>query len=196
MPESIRCTNPGCKGATPVGRTSAIHVRVYQLVRRGTVLAAVASVADIPAILEWVESPYRRYRVPYDLFDTALLPDGDGAYIIASSRARGVFLYPLGRSPVCYIGRTTAGARRLANHQAAAMEAYDELQATRIVEVRRPGLYNYAARFGALVFWVPAAGNRSPDQVAADLIDDFYWVFGAIPVANSQWPWQFRSTGR
>jgi hypothetical protein len=47
--------------------------------------------------------------------------------------------------------------------------------------------YNYAAAFGARVCWVSIKGRETARQLEAKLLDDFYWSFGALPVANGSW---------
>lgn len=152
---------------------------------------------DIASAVRWVQPPYTRRPEYFDLFKTPPedLP-ANGAYVLLASRATAPFTYPLGRSPIYYIGQTGLDTSRLASHQLAAQVARDEYRESGYFALRRHPRYNYAARFGALVCWYPTTRSRSPARIEADLIDDFYLEFGDIPVANGQWPWMHRSPSR
>ena len=50
----------------------------------------------------------------------------------------------------------------------------------------------YASQFGAEVIWISRRGRETPTTMETELINAFYQHYGALPVANRQWPRELR----
>jgi len=109
------------------------------------------------------------------------LPEGPGAYALGAAD-RTSFQYPWGTSPVFYIGQSDALEQRLGEHR-----KYIEQAIANHYRYWWPR-YQYGAAFGAVVAVYPGVGGKGSAQVEKELVEEFWEMFGAIPVANSAWP--------
>ena len=118
------------------------------------------------------------------LSDSALenIPSTAGAYILGATDLVD-FIYPWGRSPVFYIGQARDIRDRVATHRTHIINAKSDHD-----EVYWWPRYQYGAAFGTTAAWFSIRGRQSPAKLEADLIEDFYQMYGAIPVANGYWP--------
>jgi len=120
-----------------------------------------------------------------DLLDEialTMIPTIGGAYILGSTQNMD-FIYPWGRSPIFYIGKGRQLRKRLRGHRRNILKAVDDHEKTHWWP-----RYQYGASFGTTVAWFTTRGLQTPESLEADLINQFYWVYGSIPVANGSWP--------
>lgn len=150
-----------------------------------------AQIERLPHDLSWAQVIGARRIWVLDLFRAGredLRAYTSGVYILVAhrppSRPAHPFAYPLGRSSVYYIGKTTKDQPRLIAHQKWARHARERCRESQTVDDLHPR-YNYAARFGADVYWVAVRGREDAKDLEAKLMNDFYWTFGALPVANT-----------
>ena len=116
-----------------------------------------------------------------DDFDETVIPDHAGAYIIGSSDGTN-FIYPWGSSPIFYIGQSKNIRKRILEHikyTVAAKNEHDDYWWPR---------YQYAASYGVSIAWYSVRGTQNPNKLEADLINNFYDMYGSIPTANGTWP--------
>lgn len=107
-----------------------------------------------------------------------------GAYILLA-KSDILFRYPLGDSPVFYIGKADNGVRgRLMTHRKNILEAKDN----RAHCIYRP-LREYGAAFGTLFAYVPAGSEWAPGDLEVQLMARFAKRYGSLPVANSAGDW-------
>lgn len=118
--------------------------------------------------------------------DPKQFPQTGGAYVLGTADGTAL-VYPWGTSPVFYIGRAGNLRKRLAQHQRF-------LRGARVAHDEREWYprYQYGAAFGASVAWFSVRGRQTSQALEALLMDDFYEIYGAVPVANGGWPrgWQ------
>jgi len=110
------------------------------------------------------------------------IPTTAGTYVLGATDPIE-FIYPWGRSPVFYIGQAHNIRARLTVHRSHIIDAekdHDELYWW--------PRYQYGAAFGTTAAWYSVRGRQSPSTLEAALIEDFYEMYGAIPVANGSWP--------
>ncbi len=105
-----------------------------------------------------------------------------GAYVLGSSDGT-MFTYPWGKSPVYYIGKSDSLWDRLDEHKKWIKKAIDDHE-----EDSWWPRYQYGAAFGATFAWYTIRGTQSASSLEADLINEFYEMYGSIPVANGTWP--------
>ena len=110
------------------------------------------------------------------------IPDTGGAYVLGTS-TDVMLTYPWGSSPIFYIGSAGNLQRRVSDHK-----GYIEGAQADHSEAGWWPRYQYGAAFGTSCAWYSKRGPQKPKNIEADLVDAFYWSFGAIPAANSSWP--------
>lgn len=113
-----------------------------------------------------------------------LLPVTAGAYVIGT--AETMLTYPWGTSPVFYIGKSTNLRQRLIGHRKSMLSAREDHEQSYWPR------YQYGAAMGAHVAWYSRHGPQNPQNIEAELIEAFYYTFGAIPTANATWPGPIR----
>ena len=111
-----------------------------------------------------------------------LVPETPGAYVLGSSDGTK-FVYPWGDVPIFYIGKADDLWKRLSDHKLYTLKAIRDHE-----ERYWWPRYQYGAAFGATVAWYSIKGNQNPNSLETDLIDQFYEMYGSIPVANGTWP--------
>jgi hypothetical protein len=118
------------------------------------------------------------------LGDTPLtnIPETGGAYILGSTDNID-FIYPWGRSPIFYIGKAHNLRKRLRRHRRNILKVVEDHE-----ETHWWPRYQFGASFGTTLAWFSTSGRQTPEGLEADLINQFYWVYGSIPVANGSWP--------
>ena len=114
--------------------------------------------------------------------DLAEIPTTSGAYVLGSSDGTNL-IYPWGRSPVFYIGKSKALKRRLMAHRRFTEDAIDDHEALNFWP-----RYQYGASFGVTCAWYTNSPERTAGQLEAQLINEFYDLYGSIPTANGSWP--------
>ena len=111
------------------------------------------------------------------------LPEEGGAYVIGTTRTP--LVYPWGTSPVFYIGQSSILRRRLGSHRKWIASG---LEFGRYWQMMEPK-HSYGVALGADCCWFSASRHdKTPAELEATLILDFYWQYGSIPVANGAWP--------
>ena len=114
--------------------------------------------------------------------DILSIPERDGAYILGATDGT-MFTYPWGSSPVFYIGKADNLRKRLADHR-----KYIKGAQTDHEKINWWPRYQYGAAFGAAVAFYLCQKNKDPNDLEAELINDFYYQYGSIPTANGAWP--------
>ena len=113
----------------------------------------------------------------HDALEERLEPSTNGAYVLGTADGT-MLVYPWGSSPVFYIGSSENLLVRVGEHASHIREAIQDH--TQNYWPR----YQYGAAFGTHCALYHGEGRK----IEADLINDFYGYFGAIPVANGAWP--------
>ena len=108
------------------------------------------------------------------------IPKNAGAYVLGSSDGT-MFVYPWGLSPIFYIGQARDLYSRIAEHQKHIREAVEHHEGDFWPR------YLYGASFGTDVVWYEC-DDEYRHELEAKLVDEFYCVYGSIPVANGAWP--------
>ena len=114
------------------------------------------------------------------------IPETGGAYVIGTSDT--MLTYPWGTSPIFYIGKSDYLRQRLIGHRRSILSARDDH------EYSWWPRHQYGAALGAHVAWYSRRGPQNPQNLEAELIEAFYYTFGAIPTANASWPGPIRPT--
>ena len=112
------------------------------------------------------------------------LPQTGGAYVIGT--AETMLTYPWGTSPIFYIGKTRNLRQRLSGHRRRMLSAREDHEQSFWPR------HQYGAALGAHVAWYSRHGPQHPQNIEAELIEAFYYTFGAIPSANATWPGRIR----
>ena len=115
---------------------------------------------------------------------TKKLPTTGGAYVIGT--AETMLTYPWGTSPIFYIGKSGNLRQRLTGHRKSMLSARREHEQSFWPR------HQYGAALGAHVAWYSRKGQQDPQNLEADLIEAFYYTFGAIPTANAKWTSRIR----
>ena len=116
--------------------------------------------------------------------DTDLIPEDGGVYVLGTTSTP--LIYPWCTSPVYYIGQSASLRRRLTEHRGYILEGREFGKYW--MDTRWPR-YQYAVAFGADCCWYTASRHdTTPEALEAELINEFYWVTGSIPIANGTWP--------
>lgn len=111
------------------------------------------------------------------------IPSTGGTYILGTTDGT-MLTYPWGTSPIFYIGKANNLKRRIINdHRNSTLKVVADHD-----EKWWKPIYQYGAAFGVDMAWYSVKGTQSPTTLETNLIDQFYEAFGAIPVANGQWP--------
>lgn len=119
-----------------------------------------------------------------DIKDHIELKGKKGVYIIISTRKK--FVYPKGESQVIYIGKSDNLYRRIKEHKANVEYADDyKNNEEKIKEYYVYGLYNYISEFGGRVFYLSTHGLQKSKNLEAEILDEFYVKYLALPVGNS-----------
>lgn len=123
------------------------------------------------------------FKPPRDLLDweASDISDEPGAYIFVGNKS---FTYPLGTSPMFYIGQAVNLRKRLYRHKKAITQAGGE----RPHAIYRP-VTEYAAQFGANVAILPCS-KYLPKDFEFLLLVEFLKQFHAMPVANNAVNWR------
>ena len=124
-----------------------------------------------------------RIYTALDLFEKPELIDTiqhkSGIYIIISPTQK--FVYPLGSSPIIYIGTSNNLHRRLKEHikyyQIAGEHWRDH---SRWIYSR----YNYIISYGGRVYYMLTQGRETNKALESKALEGFYDKFGALPVGN------------
>lgn len=124
-----------------------------------------------------------RLYTALDLFEHTELIDTvkhkSGIYIIMSPSQK--FIYPLGASPIIYIGTSNDLHRRLKEHikyYGIAVEHWKDH--TRWIY----GRYNYIISYGGKVYYMLTQGRETNKALESKALEGFYDRFGALPVGN------------
>ena len=124
-----------------------------------------------------------RIYTALDLFEKPELIDAiqhkSGIYIIMSPTQK--FVYPLGTSPIIYIGTSNNLHRRLKEHikyYQLAVEHWRDL--SRWIYSR----YNYIISYGGRVYYMHTQGRETNKALESRALEGFYDKFGALPVGN------------
>jgi len=119
-----------------------------------------------------------------DLFEDDLtgIPDTSGAYVLGTSDGTDL-IYPWGRSPIFYIGKSFSIRKRLLEHRRHTNSAIDDHDIAGVWP-----RYQYGASFGTCCAWYENSANRTANELEAQLINEFYDIYGSTPVANGTWP--------
>lgn len=127
--------------------------------------------------------PQDRIYTAVDLFEEPELIDTiqhkSGIYIIMSPTQK--FVYPLGVSPIIYIGKSNDLHRRLKEHikyYKIAKEHWKDH--SRWIYSR----YNYIISFGGKVYYMHTQGRETNKALESKALEGFYDKFGALPVGN------------
>lgn len=116
--------------------------------------------------------------------DHTELKERKGVYIILSRRKK--FIYPKGKSQVIYIGKSDNLYNRLKTHKANVEYADDyKNDEEKIKSHFVAGLYNYISEFGGEVFYLSTHGLQTSKSLEAEILDEFYTKYLALPVGNS-----------
>ena len=110
------------------------------------------------------------------------LPRSPGAYILLARGTR--FLYPVGTSPVYYIGQSRNLRSRLHTHIKYASEARDNRQ----LPLYWPR-YEYAAKYGTDYCYVHTWQGLTSKALEENLLAKFARKHRAFPVANGSGSW-------
>jgi len=108
------------------------------------------------------------------------IPDHPGAYVFGTSDGTRL-IYPNGKTPIFYIGRSSNLYRRILRH-------FHRIQRVEGDDTWWVKKYEYAAAFGATIAWYSIRCNQSTESLEADLVDEFYRCYYSIPIANGAWP--------
>lgn len=112
------------------------------------------------------------------------LKEKKGVYIILSKRKK--FVYPKGKSQVIYIGKSDNLYHRLKIHKSNVEYADDyKNDEEKIKSHYVVGLYNYISEFGGEVFYLSTRGLQTSKSLEAEILDEFYTKYLALPVGNS-----------
>ena len=127
--------------------------------------------------------PQDRLYTALDLFEEPELIDTiqhkAGIYIIMSPTQE--FVYPLGASPIIYIGTSNDLHRRLKEHikyYKIAVEHWRDH--SRWIYSR----YNYIISYGGMVYYMLIQGRETNKALESKALEGFYDKFGALPVGN------------
>ena len=132
------------------------------------------------------------YTDLFDLLDPkepsgiGAVPSTGGAYVLGTHDGT-MLIYPWGTSPIFYIGKAINLRRRLETHKKHILNAKVDHEETYWWQ-----RYQYGAAFGADCAYYSRSGPQNVQNIEAQLIESFYWAFGAIPAANSSWPREIR----
>ena len=124
-----------------------------------------------------------RLYTALDLFEYPELIDTvkhkSGIYIIMSPSQK--FIYPLGASPIIYIGTSNDLHRRLKEHikyYGIAVEHWKDH--TRWIY----GRYNYIISYGGKVYYMLTQGRETNKALESKALEGFYDRFGALLAGN------------
>jgi hypothetical protein len=109
------------------------------------------------------------------------IPDEPGVYVLFSDQS---FPYPIGRSPVFYIGQSDDLRFRLLTHVKLALEARDDRKLTLYYP-----RYEYAARYGRWYAWARTWQGLSPEVMEARAMARFAARYRSFPITNAAGAW-------
>ena len=109
--------------------------------------------------------------------------DAPGVYVLLTGDGT-LFQYPVGRSPVLYIGQSVNLRRRLGDHSEWAKQA----KSNRRRELYYPR-YEYAERFGVKFVYLCTRGRVAAKKLEKILLARFTNKFRGWPVGNSGGSW-------
>jgi len=113
------------------------------------------------------------------------IPSTPGAYILVAG-ASIRFPYPVGRSPIFYVGQSRSLASRLRLHLKFSMQARQEDRPLPLYWAR----YEYAAAFGGRYCYVQTGRGMTPKALEDMLMALFAKKYRSFPVANSAGAWR------
>lgn len=110
------------------------------------------------------------------------LPDSAGVYLLLAQRSIG-FQYPLGYSPIFYIGQSKKLRNRLLMHLKFSKEAKEH----RKLDLYWPR-YEYAAHFGGRYCFILTRGN--PKKLEETILAKFAQKYRSFPITNGTGSWR------
>lgn len=122
----------------------------------------------------------------FDLMDIDALeevPEVPGVYIIVAAD-NTKFQYPLGKSPVMYIGMSKNLYTRLNNHAKNTKKIAAELDNYKRMNCQCNPRYHYFREFGAKVYVFTRRGQQNSKCQESIYIGKFYEKYLALPVSN------------
>ena len=127
---------------------------------------------------------YKELGKIQDIKNHVELKEKKGVYIITSKKQN--FIYPKGKSQVIYIGKSDNLYRRLKVHNANVEYADDyKNDEEKIKNHFVCGVYNYISEFGGEIFYISTHGLQTSKNLEAEILDEFYSKYFALPVGNS-----------